>query len=181
MRQAGRGGIYGLPRAGRRLLGASGLSGRLRRARWPLCCITPLKLRSACATLRACSLHSSTSHPGHTQPARRTHQAQKTSCQPANQPLHPHPPTNPAGHQELQFYLSLFNQQLPVESQYVGALPDALNAEIVLGTVQSVRDAAAWLGYTYLYVRMLCNPQLYGVPIDALDTDPLLLVRGRGL
>lgn len=63
----------------------------------------------------------------------------------------------------------------------MGALPDALNAEIVLGTVQSVRDAAAWLGYTYLYVRMLCNPQLYGVPIDALDTDPLLLVRGRGL
>jgi hypothetical protein len=23
---------------------------------------------------------------------------------------------------------------------------------------------------------MLCNPQLYGVPIDALDTDPLLQV-----
>lgn len=29
---------------------------------------------------------------------------------------------------------------------------------------------------SYLYVRMLCNPQLYGVPIDALDTDPLLQV-----
>jgi hypothetical protein len=30
---------------------------------------------------------------------------------------------------------------------------------------------------SYLYVRMLCNPQLYGVPFDALDTDPLLQVR----
>ena len=29
-----------------------------------------------------------------------------------------------------------------------------------LGTVQSLQDAAAWLGYTYLYVRMLCNPQV---------------------
>ena len=41
-----------------------------------------------------------------------------------------------AGHQELQFYLSLFNQQLPIESQYVKTIPDNLNAEIVLGTVQ---------------------------------------------
>ena len=64
-----------------------------------------------------------------------------------------------AGHSELQFYLSLFNQQLPIESQYVGTIADNLNAEIVLGTVQSLQDAAAWLGYTYLYVRMLCNPQ----------------------
>lgn len=80
-------------------------------------------------------------------------------------------------HSELQFYLSLFNMQLPIESQYVQTVPDNLNAEIVLGTVQNIRDAASWLGYTYLYVRMLCNPQLYGVPIDALDTDPLMQER----
>lgn len=102
----------------------------------------------------------------------------------------------PAGHSELQFYLSLFNMQLPIESQYVQTIPDNLNAEvcglgcccrlgwrqcrrkhacsggrallctpgqphrrapaapppipmqIVLGTVQNVRDAASWLGYT---------------------------------
>jgi len=41
----------------------------------------------------------------------------------------------------------------------VATIADNLNAEIVLGTVQSLQDAAAWLGYTYLYVRMLCNPQ----------------------
>jgi pre-mRNA-splicing helicase BRR2 len=65
-----------------------------------------------------------------------------------------------AGHSELQFYLSLFNAQLPIESQYVGTIPDNLNAEIVLGTVQNLHDAATWLGYTYLYVRMLCDPQV---------------------
>ncbi len=63
-----------------------------------------------------------------------------------------------AGHSELQFYLSLFNAQLPIESQYVATIADNLNAEIVLGTVQNLQDAAQWLGYTYLYVRMLCDP-----------------------
>lgn len=56
-------------------------------------------------------------------------------------------------HSELQYYLSLLNQQLPVESQLVAKLPDLLNAEIVLGTIQSVRDAVFWSGYTYLYIR----------------------------
>jgi hypothetical protein len=32
-----------------------------------------------------------------------------------------------------------FNTQLPIESQYVRTVPDNLNAEIVLGTVQNVQ------------------------------------------
>lgn len=56
----------------------------------------------------------------------------------------------PAGHSELQYYLSLLNEQLPIESQYVGTIPDNLNAEVCLGSVLNIRDAAAWLGYTYL-------------------------------
>lgn len=86
-----------------------------------------------------------------------------------------------AGHQELQFYLSLFNMQLPIESQFVQTIPDNLNAEIVLGTVQNIRDAATWLGYGYLYVRMMRNPQLYGVPLDVLDTDRNLFERRMDL
>ncbi len=66
--------------------------------------------------------------------------------------------------------------QLPIESQYIATIPDNLNAEIVLGTVQNLKDAAAWLEYTYLYVRMLCNPALYGVsPVDA-EVDETLVV-----
>ena len=79
--------------------------------------------------------------------------------------------------QELQFYLSLFNTQLPVESQLAAALPDALNAEIVLGSVTSLSDAASWLGYTYLHVRSLCAPTLYGISPAAADADPRLLER----
>lgn len=73
-------------------------------------------------------------------------------------------------HAELQYYLSLLNQQLPIESQFVARLADHLNAEIVLGTIRNRDEAVTWLGYTYLYVRMLRSPALYGVTADyALD------------
>ncbi|KAG9299631.1 hypothetical protein G9A89_020802 [Geosiphon pyriformis] len=77
-------------------------------------------------------------------------------------------------HSELQYYLSLLNQQLPIESQFISKLGDNLNAEIVLGTVRNRDEAVQWLGYTYLYVRMLRNPTLYGITLDYLDEDPYL-------
>ncbi|XP_061404387.1 U5 small nuclear ribonucleoprotein 200 kDa helicase [Lethenteron reissneri] len=80
-------------------------------------------------------------------------------------------------HSELQYYLSLLNQQLPIESQLVSKLPDMLNAEVVLGNVQNTKDAVNWLSYTYLYVRMLRSPALYGVSADALRSDPALEAR----
>lgn len=80
-------------------------------------------------------------------------------------------------HSELQFYLSLMNQQLPIESQLIKRLPDSLNAEVVLGNVLSVKEAADWLGYTYLYVRMIRKPSMYGVTVDELERDPSLYQR----
>lgn len=82
-------------------------------------------------------------------------------------------------HTELQYYLSLTNLQLPVESQLIKTLPDHLNAEIVLGTVQSIDEAVDWLSYTFLYVRMLQNPSLYGIqdPDVTLNNDPTLIRR----
>lgn len=46
-------------------------------------------------------------------------------------------------HGELQYYLSLLNQQLPIESQMVSKLPDMLNAETVLGNVQNAKASAS--------------------------------------
>lgn len=85
------------------------------------------------------------------------------------------------GHSELQYYLSLMNQQLPIESQFVSKLADQLNAEIVLGTVQNAREACNWIGYTYLYVRMLRNPTLYGLAPDVLTRDITLEERRADL
>ncbi|KAK9129134.1 hypothetical protein Sjap_009621 [Stephania japonica] len=85
------------------------------------------------------------------------------------------------GHTELQYYLSLMNQQLPIESQFVSKLADQLNAEIVLGTVQNAREACNWLGYTYLYVRMLRNPSLYFLSPEDLASDITLEERRADL
>ena len=76
------------------------------------------------------------------------------------------------GHAELQYYLSLFNEQLPIESQLITRLVDSLNAEIALGTITRRDEAVSWLGYTYLYVRMMREPSLYGT--KRTQEDPLL-------
>jgi pre-mRNA-splicing helicase BRR2 len=78
-------------------------------------------------------------------------------------------------HQELQYYLSLLNEQLPIESQLISRLPDILNAEIVMGNVRDRKEAVDWLGYTYLYVRMLRNGSLYGVTYEDAEHDPYLV------
>jgi pre-mRNA-splicing helicase BRR2 len=74
---------------------------------------------------------------------------------------------------ELQFYLSLLNQQLPIESQLISKLADNLNAEIVLGNIRDRAEGVQWLGYTYLYVRMLRSPGLYSVGADYADDEAL--------
>ncbi|XP_009127091.2 DExH-box ATP-dependent RNA helicase DExH12 [Brassica rapa] len=85
------------------------------------------------------------------------------------------------GYSELQYYLSLMNEQLPIESQFISKLADQLNAEIVLGTVQNAKEACHWLGYTYLYIRMVRNPTLYGLAPDAFVKDVVLEERRADL
>ncbi|TDZ73205.1 Pre-mRNA-splicing factor brr2 [Colletotrichum trifolii] len=74
---------------------------------------------------------------------------------------------------EIQYYLSLLNQQLPIESQFVSRLVDNLNAEVVLGNVRSRDEGVEWLGYTYLFVRMLRSPGLYQVGAEYEDDEAL--------
>ena len=64
-------------------------------------------------------------------------------------------------HSELQYYLSLMNQQLPVESQFIAKLADNLNAEIVLGTVQNAREAVNWLGGVTVPSRLSPDDSLF--------------------
>ena len=75
---------------------------------------------------------------------------------------------------ELQFYLSLMNSQLPIESQFLSSLVDNMNAEIVMGSIQNLQEAATWLGYTYLYICMLRSPTLYGISFEEYEADPEL-------
>ncbi|KPI42397.1 Pre-mRNA-splicing factor brr2 [Cyphellophora attinorum] len=74
---------------------------------------------------------------------------------------------------EIQYYLSLMNQQLPIESQLISKLADNLNAEIVLGNIRNRNEGVDWLGYTYLFVRMIRSPGLYQVGADYESDDAL--------
>ncbi|CAG9467191.1 unnamed protein product [Pedinophyceae sp. YPF-701] len=77
-------------------------------------------------------------------------------------------------HDKLPKYLAMLTAQVPIESQFEKGLVDNLNAEIVLGTVTSVKEAATWLSYSYMYVRMMKNPLAYGIGWLELQTDPTL-------
>ncbi|RLN92340.1 hypothetical protein BBJ28_00004981 [Nothophytophthora sp. Chile5] len=82
---------------------------------------------------------------------------------------------------QLPHYLRLLTTGIPMESALIKALPDHLNAEIVSGTVSNLEEACEWLSYTYLYVRMRKNPLAYGMKLDDVNEDPMLLVRRKQL
>lgn len=67
---------------------------------------------------------------------------------------------------EMQFYLAILNQQMPIESQFVSRLVDNINAEVVLGNIKTIHDAVDWLKLTYLYRRMVNDPKVYHVGAD---------------
>ncbi|KAG5420021.1 brr2 [Candida metapsilosis] len=77
----------------------------------------------------------------------------------------------------IQYYLAILNQQYPIESQLMTKLIDNVNAEVVAGTISSLSDGIDWLGYTYLYVRMLQSPKLYGADSLTNNEDPTMYVR----
>ena len=71
-------------------------------------------------------------------------------------------------------YLDKLVREVPIESNFIKQLPDHLNAEIVAGTVANIQEAAEWLTYTYMYVRMVRNPLVYGINMDQKYADPSL-------
>lgn len=84
-------------------------------------------------------------------------------------------------HDKLNHYLSLLTNQFPIESNFVQCLADNLNAEVSLGTISNVQEAIEWLSYTYLFVRMRINPQVYGLNYTDVEEDPSLTLHRRKL
>lgn len=84
---------------------------------------------------------------------------------------------------QVSFYMSLMTEQLPVESKLISRLPEFINAECVVGSIECLDDAVSWLSETYLNSRMLSVVQnsenkqylsLYGIDQDAARNDPKL-------
>ncbi|GJZ02294.1 DExH-box ATP-dependent RNA helicase DExH14, partial [Tanacetum coccineum] len=80
-------------------------------------------------------------------------------------------------HDKLAYYLRLLTSQLPIESQYISSL----NAEVTLGTVTNVKEACAWLGYTYPFIRMKMNPLVVADPSLSLKQRSLVTNAARAL
>ena len=74
-------------------------------------------------------------------------------------------------------YMDKLVRPVPIESNFIKQLADHLNAEVVGGTVTNISEASTWLTYTYLYVRMIRNPQAYGITLDQKANDPNLRQR----
>jgi activating signal cointegrator complex subunit 3 len=81
----------------------------------------------------------------------------------------------------LARYLDKLVSDVPIESSFIKQLADHLNAEIANSTVTTLKEAAEWLQYTYLHVRMTKNPIAYGINAAEMESDPLLSNRSLEL
>ncbi|KAK3603692.1 hypothetical protein CHS0354_023298 [Potamilus streckersoni] len=61
-------------------------------------------------------------------------------------------------------YEALLNGTQVIESSLHKNLIEHLQAEIVLHTINDISVAVEWLRYTFLYIRVMKNPQFYGMP-----------------
>ena len=59
---------------------------------------------------------------------------------------------------------------MPMESSFIDALEDHLNAEIVAGTVATVREAVVWLSYTYVSKTPSLRVQLTRIQIFVVES-----------
>lgn len=75
----------------------------------------------------------------------------------------------------------MLTNQFPIESNFIQCLADNLNAEITLGTISNIDEAIEWLSYTYLFVRMRINPQVYGINYMDVQEDMSLEKKRRDL
>lgn len=75
------------------------------------------------------------------------------------------------GYNEIKYYISIFAQQLPIESQLLKGLIESINAEIALKTINSTKEGIEWLSHTYLFIRMLKNPEEYGIDPELIAQE----------
>jgi len=60
------------------------------------------------------------------------------------------------------FYKNFLYQPFPVELCLKGRLCETVNAEIAIGTIQSLSDAVGYLSWTFYSRRVNKNPSFYG-------------------
>lgn len=90
---------------------------------------------------------------------------------------------------KVAFYISLMTEQLPVESRLIARLAEFINAECVVGNIETLDSAVSWLSETYLSSRMASVLQqdnrqymsMYGITPEARHNDPKLVTHKHNL
>lgn len=73
--------------------------------------------------------------------------------------------------ENVEKYENLCEGLKKIESNLHENLIEHLNAEIVLGTIKSFNSALEWLKSTFLYIRMVADPQKYKMAIGTTAKD----------
>ena len=69
-----------------------------------------------------------------------------------------------------QRYQNLISGQENVESTLLNSLASHLNSEIVVGSIKNSQDADHWLKSTFLFCRIISNPQHYSIPSGLIQS-----------
>ena len=51
-----------------------------------------------------------------------------------------------------------------------------MSFQVSLGTITNVDEAVEWLSYTYLHIRMMVNPMVYGIPYGAREVSLMCIL-----
>jgi replicative superfamily II helicase len=65
-------------------------------------------------------------------------------------------------HAKISSYIGSLTNSSAIDSRFLKYIKEALNAEIVSGTVTSEDEAFDWIKYTFLAVRLKRCPEIYG-------------------
>lgn len=74
------------------------------------------------------------------------------------------------------FYRKYLNDPFPIESNLMVQLTDHLNAEIASGTLVDKQGCLDYISWTYLFRRLLKNPNFYGINAETAKSHKLLNV-----
>lgn len=72
---------------------------------------------------------------------------------------------------KLDQYVGLLKRNRDIESKMLFHVPESLNSEIYLNHVTSIATALGWIKNTFLYVRMMKNPEKYGVLSEEVELE----------
>lgn len=66
---------------------------------------------------------------------------------------------------KLNSFVAQLNNASFIESRFTAHLKEALNAEIALGNIATLKEAFDWVNYTFYAIRLRRNPMGYGCKI----------------